>query len=1036
MRDSTDAITRFFGRLVRRPVAVLMGVLALLGLGVIAGLRIPIELQPEGFASSRIWINIPWEGANPPEVEQRIVRPMEEELRTLRKVDQILASANQGGGAVIVSFPGNVDMDQAYAEVSDRVERVRARLPEDVDRIFIRRWTTADTPIMWCGVLYTPDQAAEAQDTFTEILQPRIESVDGVANVDIHGIEPRSVRILLDEDKVRAAGLDIGALVGRLQQDNVSVPVGDLDEAGSRYIVRVDGRFDDLAEIENFPIRRGLTIKDVGRVVVERSEPDSLFRIDGRYGLGLAISKESSANTFEVSQRLKRLFEEEIPKDPVLGKYQYRVFWNAGEAIRNSLGDLVNNAALGGLIACAVLMLFLRRIRYTLLIACSIPFSVLVTLSYLYFSGGSFNLFSMMGITISVGMLVDNSVVIVESIFKRREQGDSLTEAVTRGPAEVTLAVITATLTTVVVFLPLIFMSESRNARVFTASIGVPLCISLLAALGLSILIVPVASLHLGRSGGGPGLLDRWLPRRRKVREAGAVAFMGWLPGLVRWSLKNRFAAMALSGIFLYSGFLAGMGNEVRSNIAGFGGQLHVPFELAANTNLKQAEGQVLAMEKVLRGPLLEEIHHPTVGIEFDREEGTVNLWFKQDLPPAEEKRIREILKERLPPLAGVEYHFQDRFNRNDTEDEKWTRVAIEGPESATVARLADQVRKLAWDSEEYEEVAEEKNPAQEVVLTLDRERMQRLGVNSRGILGNIEWTLRGFMVSRFQTERSDIPLFIEFDRPEDPSRKELEELTVAGFDTGAFLPLRTLATFQNVRGAPAIYRENGKTTEVVGLKPFDQDLRLNRKHIESILAKVSFPEGYRWRQAGGWDRFQEDLGELKSAFILAIALVFFLMGLLFESLLLPFSVLLTIPFAVAGANWSFRLTGTSVDIIGWIGIIVLAGVVVNNGIVLLDRIIRLRRGGLPREEAILQGVRDRIRPVLMTALTTICGLLPIAFATPQGNGFSFQGLAVGVAGGMACTTFFTLWVIPLAYSLFDDLGLRLRSLLAPARLP
>jgi multidrug efflux pump subunit AcrB len=238
-------------------------------------------------------------------------------------------------------------------------------------------------------------------------------------------------------------------------------------------------------------------------------------------------------------------------------------------------------------------------------------------------------------------------------------------------------------------------------------------------------------------------------------------------------------------------------------------------------------------------------------------------------------------------------------------------------------------------------------------------------------------------------------------------------------------VPLSALASFEGGRAPRSIFRVDGRTTEVVGLKPKDENLKEQTAMLQQVMEDVDLPEGYRWNQSGGLRSFDQDMGELQSAFILAIALVFFLMGLLFESLLLPFSVLFTIPFAVAGAHWSFRLTGTPIDIIGWIGMIVLAGVVVNNGIVLLDRIIHLQRKGMSRDEAIVKGVGDRIRPVMMTALTTIAGLLPIALSEPTGNGFSFKSLAIGVAGGLACTTFFTLWIVPLAYSLLDDLRIR-----------
>jgi len=357
----------------------------------------------------------------------------------------------------------------------------------------------------------------------------------------------------------------------------------------------------------------------------------------------------------------------------------------------------------------------------------------------------------------------------------------------------------------------------------------------------------------------------------------------------------------------------------------------------------------------------------------------------------------------------------------------------ISGPDSAKVEELAAELRTRAQADPRWEEVAKPEDTTREVVVTLDRQRMERVGATSRMVLGIIEWGLRGLMVSRYQTPRGDIPIIMEFDQPEDPDRGRLEELGVARTANGTELSLASLASFQNRRGPGLIQRRDGRTTATVGLKPVDPDLKAASRALHELTRGIEVPEGYRWDERGGLADFQADLGELRSAFVLAVALVFLLMGLLFESLLLPFSVLITIAFAVVGANWSFKLSGTPIDIVGMIGMIVLAGVVVNNGIVLVDRIIRLERRGVERDRAVIQGVRDRLRPVLMTALTTIAGLLPIALAEPDGSGISFQGLAVGVSGGLAFTTFFTLWVVPLLYTLFQDLGHQLDWI--PARL-
>lgn len=1018
MRPSEDRVLAFFRGLVRRPVGVLMGVLAFTGAGVIATLRLPIELMPQGFADTSISVSAPWNGANPSEIEQRVVRPLEEELRTITGVKDVYSYAAEGAGTVNLSFPGTTDMDQAYAEVADRVERVRPRLPRDVDRVFLQRFTASDLPVMWIGVLYPEELRAEAQDLFTDVLEPRLEGVDGVASVRMEGLEPRSVRILLDEDRVRANRVDLSQLVARLQADNVSAPVGDLDESSGRYIVRVDGRFHSLQDVQDFPVREGLRLGDIARVTLESKEPEGLFRVNGAYGLGVAVLKETSANAFAVCRGVSELVEHELPADPVLGGFQYKVFWDQGEAIQHSLRDLVSNALVGGLISCLVLYLFLWRVRYTLLIAAAIPFSVLVTLIYLYFSGGSFNLFSVMGLTIAVGMLVDNAVVIVENIFHRRLQGDELETACYRGPAEMMAPVVASTLTSVVVFLPLIFLSKDRNARVFATSIGMPLCVALLASLVLAILIVPVAALHLVRS------------RRDSVpRFAQRIPFspVRWLADsiarLLDWSLAHRFRAVTLVALFLASGMLA-QGSEIRADdLQGFGDQVELSFDFSANTTLAQAQEEVMAMESALMGPIRHDLGDPDIGVGFGRAQGELYLWFDAPLGEDGTARVRQLLRERLPRRSAVEYHFEESFQQENQRDAQWLRVQIEGPESAQVQGLVEQVREAARHDPAFSEVAKEDPPEREVLVSFDREAMQRAGSGSMQALGMIEWTLRGFQVSRYETPRGDLPILLEFDRAEKPDRSRLEELPVAWMNSGDELPLGNFARFAAARSPSTIYRVNGRTSAVAGLKPVNQDLRSGAESLQKLMAGITLPEGYRWSQSGGYQAFQEDFAEMKSAFQLAVALVFLVMGLLFDSLILPLAVLITIPFGVVGGFWGFKMCGVPVDLLGMVGMIVLAGVVVNNGIVLVDRILNLEREGKTRREAILQAGHDRLRPILMTALTTIVGLIPVALSKPSGEGFSFQSLAVGVAAGLTVATLFTLWTVPLFYSLLLDLG-------------
>jgi HAE1 family hydrophobic/amphiphilic exporter-1 len=1010
--DNPSKLQAFFLALVHRPIAVLMISVALLGMSFIATQRIQLDLVPEGLGASEISVSAAWGNANPSEIEQKIIKPLEKELRSIPDLESIYAQAREGSAEINISFPGNVDIDQAYAEVSDRIERARPSLPTEVDRIHIRRRGMSSTPIMFAGVQFPAMERGVAQDLITNALLPRLEAVDGVASATSWGIEPLSIRIWLDEESVFANNIDIGNLVRRLQGDNSSSPVGDLDATNGRTIVRVDSRFKSIEEIEDFPVRDGFTIKDIGRVVKVRSAPEFMFRFGGEYATSINIAKESSANTFDVCQRLLHVLEVDLPNDPVLGRFNFNVYFNQGDMIKESVFSLIKDSLLGGLIACLVLFFFLRSLPYTLLITLSIPFAVLIALSYIYFSGGTLNLMSMMGITISIGMLVDNSVVIVESIFKKRESGESLLTSICAGPSEVVLAIVTATLTTVVVFLPLIFLTDNRQQKVIAEAIGMPLIVALLAALLLSIVMVPVAARFISaksKASSTAGHLPKFITRP--------------LFATVKWSLNHRFRAVTIYVLILMSSAIATTGREMATS-GEQEGRIEVRFSFVDGTSLYDGHLEVLELEKEVLGSVnfADKFPNLSTGCWFTRTGGSILIWPDHPLKNKDKDAMMAYLKNNLPQRARIVYHFSQEMSRSKKSNgSDWTRIRVSGPDSMVVQNILSDIRELSKASSKFSEASKENNLNHEVLVQLDRERMSRLGINSQSVLSNIEWTMRGLMVSRFETGDQEIPIIIEYDSPSDPDRSILEEMLIAS--KNQIVPLSTFARFTNSRSASTISRLDGKISEVIGLKSISKDPKVAADDVQRLMLDIEMPDGYTWKLSGGWESTSTDMSDLLTAMILAIGLVFLLMGLLFNSVILPLSALTTIGFAVLGANWAFKLSDQPFGAMEMVGMIVLAGVVVNNAIVLIDRILQLERGGQKLNEAIINAVDDRMRPVFMTALTTVCGLLPIALSEASSTGVSFKGMAIGIVGGISVATVFTLTVVPLSFSLFRDFG-------------
>ncbi|MDF1799095.1 MAG: efflux RND transporter permease subunit, partial [Planctomycetota bacterium] len=536
-----------FRFLVRRPVGLLVSFLTLVVIGVLAYSRIPLQLLPDGFTDDSVMIWVPNPGASARENEEKVARVVEAELRTLQGVERITSTSQESVVQLRVSFNATVDMELAKAEIRDRLERARPELPDTAEQIGMWSESGGSLPLAFFSVTHLGD-GAETDYLIDEIGVPRLTAAEGVSNIQIWGALQDTVRIALNEDRVIAQNVDVMALIGGLSSDNFSQPLGEVTDGGGRLILRSDMRFDDPAEIERYPIGNGMTIGDIGEVRRSKSVRDQITRVDGNYAYFGIAQKESQANVVEASRNFKAAIEE-LRNDPaVAGKLDFVPFFVQGDMIQASLDQLIKTALQGGFFAAIVLLLFLRRIRTTLCVALAIPFSTLLALAFEYATGGSFNVLTMVGITLAIGMLVDNAVVVVENIVRLRPTSKDDLDAAARGTAEIALPVTLATLTTVVVFLPIIFMSENPMVRLMLGGMGIPLCASLLASLFVAVVFLPVV---IGRVVGDRhplveriarpvGLVMR-IPARLLAHAIGAVRFGFHATMTVAWHVERLF---------------------------------------------------------------------------------------------------------------------------------------------------------------------------------------------------------------------------------------------------------------------------------------------------------------------------------------------------------------------------------------------------------------------------------------------------------------------------------------------------------------
>ncbi|HIG11161.1 MAG: efflux RND transporter permease subunit [bacterium] len=1137
----------FLGASVGRPVTLLVTLAALLVIGVIAYQRIPLEMMPAGIQNNGLQIFISHPGSSAEENEAKVVRVIEERIRTLSGIDDIYSSSREDGASMEIIYDRGVDMKLAKAELRDSLERARALLPDSVDRVLVWSWDNSALPLMWLAVLHS-ENTERADYLVDTIVQRKIESVDGVSKVEIFGMLDDSVRVLLDEESIKAASLDIGALIRRLSSDNFAKPLGEVQDGGQRILLRSDMRFKTVEEVAAYPIGRGLTIADVGRVKKVKTVRDRLSRIDGRFAYFGQIGKESNANVVETARRVEAMLEE-LEADPRIGgELDFLVLFSQSDFIEASLDQLRSTALWGGTLAALVLLVFLRRVRVTLCVALSIPISSLLSLTWVYFSGGTFNILTMTGITLAIGMLVDNAVVVIENIARLGSLGRTPREAAVEGVRDVGLAIFLATLTTVVVFLPMIFMTSNPVVRIMFGALGLPFCVSLLFSLVVALVFLPAVAariigpraawvesiakqlaipaqipvrlvqslLALGARAArilatvlhrlerlllavlvparwllalallgfairkavlfraetrefqalfGPGMLPQsaaqgveltawvWVISgvlgalllffgvkswSRRPRQFGRQPIASPRPrsasfidlavqsnrSLLSWSMQHRLLASFLAGL----AFLSVLIPSSNLTITSFGedenrGRIDVRVGLEDNFTLGEASSELARYERVLDEHKAE-LGFKHVSTRFDSRGGQFSIYWDESQSPERMKQIRRQLKNIWPKLAGHEVAFYGEENI-DTRNKSIVNFQVLGPDSEVLAKLGEKaldklkgVPGLSGLSSPLQDAP------QQVHVRMDVEQSWQMGVTADIALQNIAWALRGFQLPRFHEPGRELPFIIEYDEEEVAGLHTLRDLGIYT-ETGA-VALASFARFEFRPGPRVIRRHNGQISH--NIQGHVDDPNRQREISDAgyaALREIELPRGFSLGDESSVAFKQSrEIKEMLTALSLSGVLVFLLMAVLFESLTLPFVVMCTtVPFAMAGALWTFYITGTPMDSVGWIGLIILIGVVVNNGIVLVDRIRRLHIDeGLNRRSAVLEGGASRVRPILMTAMTTVFGLLPMALSEPPAEGIDYRALATCIGGGLAFSTFFTLWVVPLAYTLVDDL--------------
>jgi hydrophobic/amphiphilic exporter-1 (mainly G- bacteria), HAE1 family len=1007
----------------RRPVTTVVVFVALALTGLIASRLLPLEKFPD-IEFPGIFIQIPYAGSTPEEVERLITRPVEEALATLSGVERMSSQSTDSMAQIFLQFGWDQSMGAKGIEARAKVDGIRHQLPKDLRRVLVFTGSLGDQPVLQLRISSDRD-LADSYDLLDRVLKRRIERVPGVSKVELHGVEPREVRILLQADRVAAHGVNIDELRQLLEQSNFAVSAGRITDGGERFSVRPRGEFTSVEQIANLVIDgANLRLRDVAEVSLRSPERDYGRHLDRSYAIGVAISKATGANMVEVTDRVM----EEVRRIGELPQMQgINIFDldNQGESVRESLADLLSAGLVGALLAIIVLYLFLRQVSTTLIVTASVPFSLMITLGALYFAGLTLNILSMMGLMLAVGMLVDNAVVVTESIFRHRsERPDEPVAATLAGVREVGLAVIAGTATTVIVFLPIMFGTKT-DITVFLTHVAVTIIVALLASLLIAQTLVPMLA-----------------SRVRVPAAAKGGALMRRLSNLyvraLQWILGNPWKTCLAIVVTCIVGVLPVMPplNLVKFDAfpQDVGRRLYMPYHIEGQHPLERVEASVDRIEEYLFANK-EEFNIRSVYSYYSKEEASTTLLLTdEDDATLSTPEIIKRIEANLPALAIGKPSFQ--FDQQGGGE--GFSLQVSGDSTSRLNELGFDLARVLSSVPGLEDIRSDAEAGErEVRVSIDRDRAANAGLTSSDVAAAIAVAMRGQNLREFRGDSGEIGVRLTFRDSDRQTVEQLTELPLYAAD-GSRLTLGGVANFR-VGRSPETIRRSDRQTAVILSANLAEDYSLDkvRPHVEQLMEQFSLPPGYSWKFGRGFERNDETQQMMATNILLGIACIFLVMAALFESLLFPFAIILgSILFSVLGVFLFFAATGTTFSFMASIGIMILIGVVVNNGIVLVDHINNLRDKGMVRNAAIIEAGRDRLRPILMTVATTILGLAPLAVGSTQvgGDGPPYYPMARAIIGGLAFSTVVSLLVVPALYAYFDSLSKWARKVMRTVR--
>ena len=1029
---------------VRRPVTIAMMVLAVVLIGIVSFTRLKIDLIPD-ITFPVITVMTAYPGAGPEEVEQFVTRPIEEAVGLAKDLENIRSISRENVSVVIAEFDWGTDMDNSAFEVREKVDMVIEKLPADATRPIIVKM---DPSIMMPAMLLMfsgPQGERQLRKYADDVLRRDLEKAEGVAAVSLFGGLEREILIEVDKERLDSYKIPIQQVIQIVKAENLNIPAGRLDEGKTEYIVRCMGEIRDVEKFKNISIGIAKTkppnpirLKDIATIKDTHKEKRSFSHINKQNCVGLMITKEAKANTVEVSDAVQKELKK-IEKTLPTGS-KIIISFEQAEFIKKSIHNMTAVAEEGAILAVIIIFLFLASTRSTIVIATSIPVSIITTFVLMFAFDMTLNIITLAGLTLAIGRIVDDSIVVLECIHRHIEEGEKPFEAAINGAKEVGMAVTAATLTTICVFFPIIFVGGMVK-ELFTP-LSLVVIIGLLASLGVALTLVPMLASRLVKT----PKEEKERRERRGLRvintilhnwEVGFRKVEGMYRNALSWSLSHRsvvvLTALVIFATSIYLIRIIGMEFFPKMDI----GRIMIEIETPPGTALAETEKVTNQIESIVyempecefvsslggeqeAGPSIMMVHGAGAQTGrvmmklVERTERDRTTW-----------QVEDYLREKMSNIPGAIFKLSDIQKSAMGGGEAEIEIKVYGDELNLLQEVGLKIMNEVKRVPGVHDVDLNWRPgAPEYQIFIDREKAGYFGLTAGQVATTIRTLFKGDEVSKFRELGKEYDITV---KAKEEDREWIEELKNLKITTpfGISVPLREVSDIKLAKGPTSISREAHLRTVIVQAAKGPRALTEIIKDIDKKITKIKFPEGYRYEYGGEEEERREAFSLMFIALIAGILLIYMILASQFESLVHPFTILMAVPMEVIGVFLALFLTGTTLTVTVMLGILMLTGIVVSNSILLVDKTNQLRDAGMQRNEAILKAGPIRLRPILMTSLSTTFALIPMALGLREGSEM-FQPMGIAALGGLITSSFLTLLLVPVVYSLLDDLGEKL----------